>query len=455
MSQMSINPEALYCFLDADVLLQFTTFDQVDWLKFLNTHQVHLVLPITVISELNDHKDDGSKPHLQQRARMLLSKIDTLLSDTLGPARIREGIYLSVIPKEPIVNWSELELDQNVRDDRILARIILFKQQYPEVAVCFLTNDHSSRMKARDLHIHPIKPDSQVLVQLELKSSQEAEIRALKKELNEYKNRLPKLEFGFYNGQELTKDIAYPFPAYDVQHATILSVALTDDYTPQQVVHQRTQFDQILRNSKGRASDFQIKEFVKEYEEYLEKFEPALKRKLMSEYGQKCYLAFAIKNIGTAPATDFRLALHFPPGTLVIDANDAEQEIEIPVEPKPSWMADPPSLFGLGNFGLGNLYLRRSLALPTDPAWHLLRAQNKAQATHWGPICNETNDSHIVSYRAKKLQHEDIWRMRPIVAYLIPNNTQGFSIDYYISTDESPKKIPGELNVRWTQMTTN
>ena len=132
---------------------------------------------------------------------------------------------------------------------------------------------------------------------------------------------------------------------------------------------------------------------------------------------------------------------------------DAKQEIDIPVEPKPSWMVDPPSIFDLGKLGGGTFNLPRGVILPADPTWHLLRAHNRTQATHWGPLCNKTKDSHIVSYRAKKLQQEDEWLMPPIIAYLIPNNILRFSLEYYNSTDESPKKIPGKLNVQWKQMT--
>jgi PIN domain-containing protein len=367
---MAINPEALYCFLDTDVLLHFTTFDEVNWLKFLNTHLVYLVLPITVVRELEKHKDDGSKPHLQERARMLLPKIFKFLAGTIGSVFIREGVFLLTIPREPLVNWKELELDQDVKDNRILARMILFKQQYPDVDVCLLTNDYASVLNATDRNIRAIMPDGQELVQIELKSSIEAKLHATQKELNELKNRLPKLEFGFYNGQELNSVITCSSTSSSL-HTEVLTKALTDDYTPQQVAHQRTQFDHIVSISKGRASDDQIKQFTKEYDEYLEEFEPALKRKLMSDHGQKCYLAFVIKNTGTAPVTDFRLDLHFPPGTLVIDADDEKKELKIPKEPKPSWMADPPSAFVKGNLGLnlGNLNLglpRGVSVLPDD-----------------------------------------------------------------------------------------
>src|SRR5205807_1116782 len=121
--------DEVYCFLDTDVLMHFTDFDQADWGTFLNAKQVYLVLPITVVRELNKHKDDGSKPGLQQRARNLLSKIAKLLVGAYEPVRIKEGVFLISVRKEPRIEWSTLELDENVQDDRILARILLFKEE--------------------------------------------------------------------------------------------------------------------------------------------------------------------------------------------------------------------------------------------------------------------------------------------------------------------------------------
>src|SRR2546425_2434696 len=111
--------DEIYCFLDTDVLLHFTNFDQADWVTLLSAKKVYLVLPITVVRELNKHKDDGSKPGLQQRARDLLSKIAKLLVGANGPVRINEGVFLLAARKEPRIEWSELELDENVQDDRI------------------------------------------------------------------------------------------------------------------------------------------------------------------------------------------------------------------------------------------------------------------------------------------------------------------------------------------------
>ena len=139
--------DEVYCFLDTDVLMHFTDFDQADWVMFLNAKQVYLVFPITVVHELNKHKDDGSKPGLQKRARDLLPRIAKLLVGAKGPVRIKEGVFLMATRKEPRIEWSALELDEKVQDDRILARLLLFKDEYPERDVRFLTNDYSAMLK--------------------------------------------------------------------------------------------------------------------------------------------------------------------------------------------------------------------------------------------------------------------------------------------------------------------
>jgi predicted ribonuclease YlaK len=194
--------EEVYCFLDTDVLMHFTDFDQADWSGFLNAKQVFLVLPITVLSELNKHKDDGSKPGLQQRARSLLSKIAKLLVGTKGPVRIKDDVFLMSSRKEPRIEWTDLALDEKVHDDRILARILLFKEEYPERDVRFLTNDYAAMLKADDRDIPTLMPDGKVLVQKTLKFTVEAELEKTRKELDEYKNRAPKLEIGFDEGKK-------------------------------------------------------------------------------------------------------------------------------------------------------------------------------------------------------------------------------------------------------------
>lgn len=445
------HSDAIYCFLDTDVLMHFTDFDQADWVTFLNAKQVYLVLPITVVHELNTHKDDGSKPGLQQRARGLLPMIAKLLIGAQGPVQIREGVFLMSSRKEPRIEWSEVELDEKVYDDRILARILLFKEEYPERNVCFLTNDYAAMLKADDRDIPTLMPDGKILAQKPLKSTVEAALEATRKELHEYKNRAPKLEIGFDDGQKTTDTIECPSLGYNAQHAEVLAQALNEEYIPKQIIEQRAEFERILKAAKGRASDYYVKEFTDDYEEYLKKLEAARKRELMSKYGRRCELSFLIRNVGTAPITDLVIDLVFPAGTLVINADDERKEILVPKEPKASWMPAPARVFGLTGLGLGTDMPNFALLPPHDPTWDLLGEVRRSQATYRGPLCNQITESHIVTYLAKKLRHEDSWVMPPVIAYLIPKNSQGFPIQYELFSDQGLKKTAGTLNVQWEQ----
>ncbi len=441
--------DEVYCFLDTDVLLHFTDFDQADWTTFLNAKKVYLVVPITVVHELNNHKDDGSKPGLQQRARDLLPKIAKLLRGAKGPVRINESLFLMSSRKEPRIDWSALELDENVKDDRILARLLLFKEEDPERDIRFLTNDYAAMLKADDRDIPTLMPDGKILVPKTLKSTVEAELEATRKKLNEYKNRAPKLDIGFDDGQKTTETIKCPSLGYNAQHAEILAQALNEDYVPKQIIAQRTEFEQILRAAKGLATDYDVMDFTDDYEAYLEKLEAARKRDFMSKYGRRCELTFLIRNVGTAPITDLVIDLAFPAGTLVIDADEERREILVPKEPKASWIPASTKAMGIGSFSLGLEVPNLAFALPRDPTWELLREVRRSEATYRGPLCSQTSKSHFVTYLAKKLRHEDSWVMPPIVAYLIPKNSQGFPIKYEIISDQGLKKITGTLSVQW------
>ncbi len=448
--QVTQNPDALYCFFDTNILLHFTTFDEVDWLKFLNAPQVYLMLTRPVLRELDKFKDDRTVVWRRNRARMLLSKIDGLLPQSVTgvPVLIRDGvdsIFLLDIPREPDAEWIRKHaLDPEVTDDRILACILQFQEQHPDRHIRFLSNDMSFRRNAIANGIDTVKPDGEDLVQLEQRSPEEERIRELERELQDYKNSRPKLEFGFGNTQELTTTVISPAQGDDTLNAEVLSKVFTDEYVHRQFIEQQQHIERIINQSRGCAPEYQFEEYVKACEKYLKKLEPALKRQWMQQHGNMCLLSFVLKNVGTAPAEDLKIELDFPPGTLAIDADDVEEEIEIPDEPKAAWM-DPPRDW----LRAGGIIIPGTFAIPLDPAVHLARAYYETQPRRRGPLCNETKDSHIVTYTAPKLQQQDFWPMRPVMVFLFPDGKEGFSIRYSISADKLPKRKEGTLHVQW------
>jgi hypothetical protein len=225
----------------------------------------------------------------------------------------------------------------------------------------------------------------------------------------------------------------------------VLSKVFTDEHVHRQFIEQQQHIERIINQSRGRAPEYQFKEYIKSCETYLKELEPALKKQLMQQYGNRCFLSFVLKNDGTAPAEEIKIELHFPPGTLAIDVDDLEEEIKIPDEPKAAWMNPPRDWLGVG----GVYISPGALALPLDPTWHLARAYYETQPRRRGPLCNTTKSSHIVTYTAPKLQQQDFWLMRPVIAFLFPDRKDGFPIHYSISADKLPKRKEGTLHVQW------
>jgi predicted ribonuclease YlaK len=171
--QVIQNPDALYCFFDTNILLHFTTFDEVNWPKFLNAPQIYLMLTRPVLRELDKFKNDRTVAWRRNRARMLLSKIDGLLpqSTTGVPVPIKDGVvsdFLLDIPREPDSEWIRKHaLDPEVSDDRILACVLQFQEQCPDRHICFLSNDLSFRRNAIANGIDTMQPNGEELEQLE------------------------------------------------------------------------------------------------------------------------------------------------------------------------------------------------------------------------------------------------------------------------------------------------
>ena len=167
----------------------------------------------------------------------------------------------------------------------------------------------------------------------------------------------------------------------------------------------------------------------------------------LQKYGHRCRLDLTLHNEGNATATSLEIVLQFPAGSVVIRAQDEEEALEIPKEPQPSWLEEhtysPWSGIYSGlsgaNFPVGALIKRDYTA---EATYALMRSQQKWK----GPFCNDIGDTHVVTYKAEELLHEKMWKMPAIIAYIWPT---GSSIDYRIYAKELPRKLEGQLHIKW------
>lgn len=152
-----------------------------------------------------------------------------------------------------------------------------------------------------------------------------------------------------------------------------------------------------------------------------------------------------LQNSGNAVATNVEIVLRFPAGSVVIRAEDEGEQLEIPAEPQPKWLAHARS----NPFGIylpdTSAFAGISRNYAAEATYALLRAQQKWK----GSICHHTGKTHVVTYWAEELLHEKVWCMPPIIAYIWPTDVSGFSIDYRIHAKELPQSLEGQGQVKW------
>ncbi len=134
--------------LDTNTLEHFQLPNSIDWRKLLAQDQVRLVIPPTVIDELDRHKHGDSK-RLRERARNVLPKLLEMVAEDGFPASIREGVTLE-LQVEPAPDAADA-------DGEILAtcaELALLAEQ----PVTLVTDDTRLRLRARRAGLHALAP---------------------------------------------------------------------------------------------------------------------------------------------------------------------------------------------------------------------------------------------------------------------------------------------------------
>lgn len=280
-----IIPSLTYCFLDTNVFLHFQRFGTVDWSQVLDVQQVCLMLTTTVMEELNRYKDDAKNPGRQKRAKEILSRLDEILPATTAGVLVSlsQTVKLQELLEAPDVDWKRLRLDPQKGDDYLIASILAFRDTNQDATICFVTHDFPARRKALRWKIPVVNPEGKVNPLKDF-SPEAAEQRKKDRELQELKNRLPQLSFGFVDAatgtivQHTTQPLSAP--SSETQGIDVLTQAFNAQFTLVQVVERRRQFDDFIKDAVHQTSEENIRKYREKYERYLETYEVALQARL-------------------------------------------------------------------------------------------------------------------------------------------------------------------------------
>ncbi len=431
-------------FLDTNIYLHYRDFDQIDWLKVLNTDAVTIIIPPVTIRELNKHKDSTiSSPRIRKRAGVIFKKLAELFESS-SQAQVKANITIRHEANDPDI-FKAHNLNSEIQDDHLIASIIMCRDEMPKAEIVLVTADTGLILlgKARKLGIVPIKLPDEYKLPDELDPDQER-IRELERELRELKSKTPHLSLIFDNKEQhtqfiLSHPLEWPEAAMKTELADLKQryqkreLPITDEQQGTYSLLAMNTLNNLYTTSVEDISKYnaELDEFYKEYAMYRQKevdFQNLMRRKIEL----KIWLA----NEGNAPADDIDIFLTFP-SWLIVRRDDNLPRA--PISPKPPSPPKTPmeTMFALPHEIIGGVphsfpdisYGRHPLANVSSP-----------EITY-------TPDPKV-RIRVKNIKHnlqEPLDTLHVILASF--SDACSFHIDYKMLAANVSKPILGKLNI--------
>jgi hypothetical protein len=423
-----------FAFVDTSIFLHYRPFDELDWLSLLGAKSVTLVTAPITVTELDQKKDD-SKTKLRERAASVLKKLEMLWSAG-GDSEVRPGVKIRLLHAEPAIDYTARHLDYRSQDDRLLASVLEFRDSHPGATVAIVTGDFGLRVKGRahDLEVASL-PE-------ELKLSDEPDpdekrIKELEREIRELKHAMPKLHVAFRDGGNLLEVTLRPplmFSDEEIRAEKKLIRLKHKKIGPEPetpgVPGVQEMFARLFPPSK---------EAVDRYNDDLDKFYANYDRWLSSKgYRENLLrrtvrLELILENVGTAPANDIHIFLHFPDGFELQNSLNLGTRASEPAPParptggiaSESWPAVFPGFTELGSTSIRDIRPR-----------NISRPQIKRTS------------SYDVTITAEELKHQLFQPLDPLYGVFDSfEQAWSFGFDYEIVAANVPKPVPGHLDV--------
>lgn len=442
----------LYCFLDTNILMEYTTFDEVDWCKILDNDKVQLIITLDVIRELDKHKGDPKSARKSKRAQAIIKK----LKHYENKLEVRKGVSL-VLLQPPNTEW----LRQNGFDvEQIDSRIIGTAKRFAEKQqpVTTVSNDYAFQVGSKAVGLQTVELPDSLLLPPEPDPLQK-ENQELKNELLRLKNAQPKLKLGFYKDETLTRDIHF---SIDFSNPDLLKGfdRIIEDLrsklrysekggyydirmlglTAEDVEDAALQGGSILLPPSPKEvnnyNNIKLENYLKEYRDYLDL------KGAYDIYRQRTrIISMALENIGQEPAKDIDVALLFPKGLIIADHYQSEpkQPLE-PEKPKPRKSLD------LGNAGKDLLFIPFHRSFPAEQASNI---DGNASSSRFLDIRNNGDSTRSVKFKLDKLKHYDKLDWHLIVSFEEPEQLPtGFEVEYKITAANIPDLLEGKLAIK-------
>lgn len=174
-----------YIFLDTNVFLQFKDFEQIPWGELIGGTDFTIVVSDVVSREIDKHKD-SARGKVQKRAKKVSRKLASVFLDG---EKLRVAMEFCSSYPACLSDEQKVMFDVSPQDDKILMCILA--SDYPKEDIVLVSYDNGILIKAKTLNLNILRMPEEYL-QREEQSEEEKELALYKKELADWKNRMPK-----------------------------------------------------------------------------------------------------------------------------------------------------------------------------------------------------------------------------------------------------------------------
>lgn len=184
-----------YIVLDTNIYMHYKDAEQIDWKAVVtNGEDFEIIVPQKVIEEIDNHKD-SSRGKIQKKAKAISAKFGNYF---LGIGSVPTVVFTNIAT--PLNGeFDRFNLNINKADDVIIASALCMGVDVNNIII--VSGDNGILMTAKRLSIPFYKIADSLRLSDEL-SEEDKELQKVKKELEEYKNRLPKPKLTFVNGSD-------------------------------------------------------------------------------------------------------------------------------------------------------------------------------------------------------------------------------------------------------------
>lgn len=416
--------------LDTNIYLHYKLFTERDWKTLLGSEDLTLVVPPTVIKQLDEKKYTAPNTRLKRRAQEVISKFKEISEGKPVP-----GIQVD-FPDSSIedVDWGTLGLNSSNSDDRIIAATLALKEKSAGDEVLIVAADFGLELKAKNHDIKFVSPPEDW--KRETKDSRDKEIAELQAKLQKYQNALPDVQLLLSAGDNLV-------PVLKISKDGLLEDLLTDEDIEAKLEQERKEVKPIgtvntinqgfISKKEFRMYNEEVREYIKKYRKYLNKVKEIQELCLIIE------LSPVLINGGNSPAEDIDIFLKFPNDWLnfpkLIEEADLLDFPEKPARPNPPKTDIASVVSGLRIPSLSEL-------MPTPISPYV----DRKPVNQIGPEINKSEMS--VRYWLNNLKHGMKRQLKPVyVWYSSVNAINTFQIKYSIRIGNHPEVKEGDLVV--------